>query len=280
MRFDILTIFPEFFDVPLKASILGRALEAGKIECHTHNIRDWTTDKHHCTDDAPYGGGGGMVMLAQPLLASIREVRAQVAAQVAAQAAQAEQDSGMERPPVIYMSPQGEVLNHKIVRELAALPAAILLCGTYEGLDERVAELEIDREISIGDYVLTGGELPALVLINAVARHIEGVLGNPASAPNDSFENGLLDFPHYTRPEIVEGLAAPPVLMSGHHANIVRWRREQSLLRTALRRPELLAGVDLSWQDQRFLFERGLADDPGPEPKKKRRRSTKKAEES
>ncbi len=261
MRFDILTIFPEFFDVPLKAGILGRALEAGKIECHAHNIRDWTTDKHHCTDDAPYGGGGGMVMLAQPLLSAIREVRARAA-----------EASGMMRPPVIYLSPQGEALNHRIVRELAALPAAILLCGTYEGVDERVVELEVDREISLGDYVLTGGELPALVLINAVARHIEGVLGNPDSAPNDSFENGLLDFPHYTRPEVVEGLAVPPVLMSGHHARIVHWRREMSLLRTARRRPELLAGVELAWADRRFLFEQGFLEDPGPDPKKKKRR--------
>jgi tRNA (guanine37-N1)-methyltransferase len=247
MRFDLLTIFPEFFEGPLNASILGRALKAGKIECQTHNIRDWTTDKHHCTDDAPYGGGGGMVMLAEPLLHAIRDVRARAAAA-----------TGESRPPLIHLSPQGEVLSRNLVRELAALPSLILLCGSYEGIDERVVELEVDREISIGDYVLTSGELPALVLLNAVVRHIEGVLGNPDSAPNDSFENGLLDFPHYTRPETFEGLAVPPVLLSGHHAKIVRWRREQSLLRTARRRPDLLAKVELSKQDKKFLKERGI----------------------
>lgn len=244
MRFDILTIFPEFFSVPLQTSILGRALKAGRIECHAHNIRDWTTDKHHCTDDAPYGGGGGMVMLAEPLLRAIRAVRARAA-----------EATGVARPTVVYMSPQGEPLNHRIVRELAESPSLILLCGTYEGVDERVIDLEVDREISIGDYVLTGGELAALVVINAVARQVEGVLGNPTSAPNDSFENGLLDFPHYTRPEVVEGLAVPPVLMSGHHANIVKWRRQQSLERTLRRRPDLLEHMELAKDDKKFLKE-------------------------
>ena len=173
MRFDLLTIFPEFFDVPLRSGIMGRAINSGCIVCRAHNIRDWTIDKHHCTDDAPYGGGGGMVMLAEPLLRCIRDVRRQAEA------------VGQERPPLIYLSPQGETLNHRLVRELAQLPGLLLLCGAYEGVDERVVELEVDREISLGDYVLTGGELPALVLINAVARHIEGVLGNPDSAPND-----------------------------------------------------------------------------------------------
>jgi tRNA (guanine37-N1)-methyltransferase len=247
MRFDVLTIFPEFFDAPIQSGVFGRALKAGKIGVHVHNIRDWTTDKHHCTDDAPYGGGGGMVMLAEPLLASIRDVRAQAA-----------EATGAPRPPLIYMSPQGETLSRDLVRELAEIPSFILLCGSYEGIDERVAQLEIDREISIGDYVLTGGELPALVIMNAVARHIEGVLGNPESAPNDSFENGLLDFPHYTRPEVIEGLAVPPVLLTGHHANIVRWRREQALERTARRRPDLLARVRLRKDDVKFLMDKGL----------------------
>ncbi|MCL5269461.1 MAG: tRNA (guanosine(37)-N1)-methyltransferase TrmD [bacterium] len=257
MRFDVLTIFPEFFEAPLRTSIIGRAMQAGKVECRTHNIRDWTAgDKHHCTDDAPYGGGGGMVMLAEPLLRAIRAVRGEAA-----------EASGAPRPPVIYLSPQGEILSQRIVCELAELPAVILLCGTYEGIDERVVDLEVDREISIGDYVLTSGEPAALVLINAVARRIEGVLGNPASAPNDSFEEGLLDFPHYTRPETVEGMAVPPVLLSGHHANIVRWRREQALERTARRRPDLLARVTLTRADRRFLAERGFpAPGPGPAP--------------
>ena len=247
MRFDVLTIFPEFFTAPIQTGVFGRALKAGKVDVQIHNIRDWTADKHHCTDDAPYGGGGGMVMLAEPLLTSLRDVRARAA-----------EASGAERPPVIYMSPQGETLNHELVRELAALPSLILLCGSYEGIDERVAGLEVDREISIGDYVLTGGELPALVIMNAVARHIEGVLGNPDSAPNDSFENGLLDFPHYTRPETIEGLSVPPVLLSGHHAKIVQWRREQSLERTALRRPELLLRSPLTRDDIKFLKQKKL----------------------
>ena len=247
MRFDILTIFPDFFDSPLRASLMGRALEAGRIQCQVHNIRDWTTDKHHCTDDSPYAGGGGMVMLAEPLLRAIRAVRGQVA-----------EATNVERPPVVYLSPQGEPLNNRLVAELAASPTLILLCGSYEGIDERVVDLEVDREISIGDYVLTGGEPAALVLINSVARQIEGFVGNPDSVPNDSFENGLLDFPHYTRPEVVEGLAAPPVLLSGHHANIVQWRRRQSLERTARRRPDLLARAPLTDEDRRWLAENGL----------------------
>lgn len=252
MRFDILTLFPEFFEVPLKTSILGRAMQSGRLEFHTHNIRDWTADKHHCADDSPYGGGGGMVMLAEPTLRAIRDVRGQAS----------EALGGGHRPPVIYMSPQGRPLDQKIVHELTVrleqCPGLILLCGSYEGIDERAIELEIDEEISIGDYVLTGGELPALVLINAVARHIDGVLGNPSSAVNDSFENGLLDYPHYTRPEVVEGLAVPPVLLSGHHANIEKWRRQRALERTARRRPDLLTRVSLSRDDIRFLREQSL----------------------
>lgn len=247
MRFDVLTIFPEFFDAPLQTGVFGRAMKAGKVGAHVHNIRDWTTDKHHCTDDAPYGGGGGMVMLAEPLLRCIRDVRGRAA-----------EASGAERPLVIYMSPQGETLNHRLVHELSTLPSIILLCGSYEGVDERALDLEVDRELSIGDYVLTGGELAALVVMNSVARHIEGVLGNPDSAPNDSFENGLLDFPHYTRPEIVEGLPVPPVLLSGHHARIEKWRREQSLERTARRRPDLLVRSPLTREDIKYLKTKGL----------------------
>lgn len=247
MRFDILTLFPDFFASPLRSSILGKAIETARIECHIHNIRDWTRDKHRCTDDAPYGGGGGMVMLAEPLLRSIRQVRAE-----------ASKAFGRERPPLIYLSPQGEPLTQDRVRELAGLPSLILLCGAYEGIDERVIELEVDREVSIGDYVLTGGEPAALVVLNAVARRIEGVLGNPASAPNDSFEQGRLDCPHYTRPEIVEGLGVPPVLLSGHHANIEAWRRRQALERTARRRPDLMVRIQLSGEDRAYLEHLGL----------------------
>jgi tRNA (guanine37-N1)-methyltransferase len=246
VRFDLLTIFPEFFEAPLRTSILGRALEAGRIDVRAHDIRAWATDKHHCTDDAPYGGGGGMVMLAEPLLAAIRAVRAESA------------EATGQQPRVIHLSPQGRVLTREVVAELAAGPPLVLVSSSYEGIDERVAELEIDEELSIGDYVLTGGELPALVVLNAVARRIPGVLGNPASAVNDSFENGLLDCPHYTRPETVEDMSVPPVLIGGHHANIERWRRDQSLERTARRRPDLLARAELSKDDLRFLRERGL----------------------
>lgn len=254
MRFDVITIFPEFLEQAWQTSILGRALTAGKIECQAHNLRDWTTDKHHCTDDAPYGGGGGMVMLADPLLRCIRDVRRQAAeALVTTAETTLSPDHPTPRVPVVYLSPQGEVLNHQLVHELSQAPGLILLCGNYEGIDERVAELEVDREISIGDYVLTGGELGALVIINAVARHIEGVLGNPTSAARDSFENGLLDFPHYTRPEVIEDLRVPEILLSGHHAKIEQWRREQSLRRTFLRRPDLLQNVTLSKADRKFL---------------------------
>lgn len=247
MRFDVITIFPEVLQPTLEASIMARAQAVGHIEVVAHNPRDWTTDKHRTMDDTPYGGGGGMVMRAEPLLACIREVRAGAA-----------QALGVERVPVIYMSPQGRTLDRDRVIELSELPGAVLLCGSYEGVDERVIEAEVDDEISIGDYVLTGGELAALIVMNAAMRHLEGVLGNEASAANDSFENGLLDFPHYTRPEVVEGRAAPGILLSGHHANIERWRRDQSLERTARRRPDLLAKAPLDKKDLKYLKEKGL----------------------
>lgn len=246
MRFDVLTIFPEFYESPLKASILGRALDAGQISCNIHNIRDWARGRHQCTDDTPYGGGGGMVMMAEPLLAAIRSVRAEAEAALGG------------RPPLVYLSPQGQPLDRNVVAELAALPGMILLSAAYEGIDERVVQLEVDREISIGDYVLTSGDPAALVVLNAVARRIEGVLGNPGSAPADSFEDGLLDFPHYTRPEAVEALAVPPILLSGHHGNVALWRRRQQLERTARRRPDLLARAPLSDADRKWLREQKL----------------------
>ncbi len=242
MRFDVLTIFPEFYESPLRASILGRAQAAGQIQCHVHNLRDWTTDRHHMIDDTPYGGGGGMVMLAEPLLRAIRDVRAR-----------ATDALGGARPPLIYLSPQGEMLSRDVAAELAALPGFILLAGAYEGIDERIVELEVDRELSIGDYVLTSGDPAALVVINSVARRLEGVLGNPDSVPHDSFEGDLLDFPHYSRPDAVEGLAVPPVLLSGHHAHVARWRRDRQLERTVRRRPDLLARARLDKHDLKFL---------------------------
>lgn len=246
MRFDILTLFPDVLAAPLAAGVVGRAIDAERLEVNVHNIRDWTTDKHNCADDAPYGGGGGMVLLADPALRAIRAVRAKAAHAVG------------EAPPVVHLSPQGELLDRALVSELAQRPGLILLCSSYEGVDERVIELEVDREVSIGDYVLTSGELPALVLLNAVARRVPGVLGNPASAANDSFENGLLDFPHYTRPEVVEGRPVPPVLLSGHHAEIDKWRRRRSLERTARRRPDLLGRAELTDEERAWLREQGL----------------------
>lgn len=243
MRFDVLTLFPEVFDSPLKATILGRAIEGGLIQVALHDIRDWATDKHRVVDDAPYGGGGGMVMKPEPVTAAVRAVRELAGAE-------------SEGVPVVHLSPQGELLRAPLVRELAALPGLILLCGSYEGIDERAIECVVDREISIGDYVLTGGELAALVLINAVARRVPGVLGNEASAPNDSFEAGLLDFPHYTRPAEFEGMAAPEILLGGHHAEIEKWRRRQALERTARRRPDLLEGAALSEEERRWIKRR------------------------
>jgi tRNA (guanine37-N1)-methyltransferase len=298
VRFDILTLFPEFFDGPLRTSLLGRARTAGLIDCHVHNIRDWATDKHHVTDDAPYGGGGGMVMLAEVLLKCVREVREQAAGEIKSEIRNPKsetssndrisetdnresQDRGPNSQPddsnpkstiphsafriphLIYLSPQGEPLTRRVVCELAEAPGLMLLCGAYEGIDERVAEMEVDREISIGDYVLTSGEPAALVLINAVARRLEGVVGNPESVPNDSFEGGVLDFPHYTRPETVEGRAVPPVLLSGHHAKIDEWRRRQQLERTARRRPDLLAGAELTEADREYLRGLGLWSESG-----------------
>ena len=222
----------------MKASIMARALETGAVETRFHQIRDWTHDKHNSVDDAPYGGGGGMIMKPGPVVEAIRAVKKGLS------------DSEGGKIPVIYMSPQGEVLDNKVADELAALPGMILLCGNYEGIDERAIELEVDREISIGDYVLTGGEYAALVLMNAVIRKVPGVLGNAASAPNDSFEQGLLDFPHYTRPEVFEGMNVPDVLLSGDHGKTNTWRREQSLARTAARRPDLIKSAELSQKER------------------------------
>lgn len=224
MRFDILTLFPAMFQGPLTESILKRAQQAGRIEIHLHDIRQWTTDRHRTADDTPYGGGAGMVMKAEPLAAAIRAVRA-----------------ADERPGVtILLTPDGELLTQQIVRELATLPRLLLVCGHYEGIDERVRETLIDRELSIGDYVLTGGELAAMVVVDAVARLVPGVIDSE-SIVEESHSDFLLEYPHYTRPAVWEGLAVPPVLLSGHHGEIARWRRAERLRRTLTRRPDLLA---------------------------------------
>lgn len=215
-------------DAVAQQGITSRALENGLFSLQTWNPRDYTTDKHRSVDDRPYGGGPGMVMLAEPLELTLKAARA------------AQQADGITRPKVIYLSPQGRCLNHAVVMELAAEPGLILLAGRYEGVDERLLQREVDEELSIGDYVLSGGELAAMVVIDALVRQLPGALGDADSAVEDSFVNGLLDYPHYTRPEVYAGLPVPPVLLSGHHEEIRKWRLQQALARTWARRPELL----------------------------------------
>ena len=235
MRIDLLTLFPEFFLSPLNQSMLRRAQMLGKVEYRVLNLRDFTTDRHQVTDDRPFGGGPGMVMKPEPLVAAIRRVR------------QEDPDTR-----VILLAPAGRLFDQDMAVELAQVPAVLLICGHYEGVDERVRHF-IDDEISIGDYVLTGGEIPALVVVDAVTRLIPGVLGNEAATAEESFQTGLLEYPHYTRPREFEGHPVPEVLLSGDHARIARWRREQALRRTRALRPELLEKATLSSEDQEFL---------------------------
>lgn len=226
MQFDILTVFTEYFDV-LKCSLLGRAIEEGRFSVRIVNIRDYSLDKHKRTDDAPYGGGAGMVMTPDPIVRAIED---------------ADPNHDAWR---IYLSPRGAALNQRKVESLAKRERILLLCGDYEGIDERVIDLCIDEELSIGDYVLTGGELPALVLVNSVARYIDGVLGSSASTEEESFSDGLLEYPQYTRPEVYRGLRVPDVLIGGNHSDIQKWRKEKSLEITMQRRPDLLAKVNV-----------------------------------
>ncbi|MGH2609914.1 MAG: tRNA (guanosine(37)-N1)-methyltransferase TrmD, partial [Tepidiformaceae bacterium] len=224
MRVDVLTLFPDAFHGPLDVSIIKRAREAGLLDLHLHDIREHATDKHRTADDYPFGGGQGMVMRVDVLVPALEHVQS------------------LAEPPgyVIYLSPQGELLNDRLVRELAEHPRLVLVAGRYEGVDERFVEHCVDREVSIGDYILTGGELPAMVLIDAVARHIPGALGDEASPEEESFVDGLLEHPQYTRPAEYRGWTAPDVLLSGHHANIEKWKQEQRVARTWARRPDLL----------------------------------------
>ena len=236
MKFDVFTLFPEVIQPYLESSILLRARENNLLTVHLHNIRDWTCDRHHVTDDAPYGGGGGMVMKVEPIFTAVESV--------------------LGSPPVcpvIYLSPQGRPFTTTIARELATQPHLALICGRYEGVDERVIEHLVSDQISIGDYVLTGGELPAMVVIDAVSRFIPGVLGDPDGAEDDSFGNGLLEYPHYTRPEEFRGWRVPQELLTGNHALIARWRRIQSLYRTWKYRPDLLRGKELTAEDRDLL---------------------------
>jgi tRNA (guanine37-N1)-methyltransferase len=241
MEFDVFTLLPEVFPPYLESSILQRASQHGLIEVRIHNIRDWAKDRHHVTDDEPYGGGGGMVMKVEPVFAAVESVLGPLA----------HRDAG--GCPVILLTPQGRVFNQSVAMELVQYPRLALICGRYEGVDERIREYLVTDQISIGDYVLTGGELPALVLIDAVSRLLPGVLGDPNGPFDDSHATGLLEYPHYTRPSEYRGWGVPDVLVSGNHARINRWRREQSLRRTLQHRPDLLEKADLEDSDRTFL---------------------------
>lgn len=237
MRFDVVTIFPEMVRAVAEYGVTGRAIKAGRVDLAVWNPRDYTHDVHRTVDDRPYGGGPGMVMKAEPMRAAIAAARA-----VAEPGTKA-----------VYLSPQGRQLEQQAVRGMARAPGLILVSGRYEGIDERIIDLDIDEEWSIGDYVLSGGELAALVVVDAVTRLLPGVLGHEQSAEQDSYTDGLLDCPHYTRPERFEGLAVPEVLMSGDHAAIRRWRLQQSLGRTRERRPDLIEDRELSGEESELL---------------------------
>jgi tRNA (guanine37-N1)-methyltransferase len=236
LRFSVFTLFPEVIEPYLQTSILQRAIQRGLVAVDTYNIRDWAPDRHHVTDEEPYGGGGGMVMKPGPVFAAVESVLG------------APPDA-----PVILLTPQGRRFDQAIAQELAGERRLALICGRYEGVDERVRQHLVTGELSIGDYVLTGGELPALTVIDAVTRLLPGSLGDPEGAQDDSYASGLLEYPHYTRPAEFRGWRVPEVLLSGDHARIARWRREQALLRTWQRRPDLLERAQLTDADREFL---------------------------
>ena len=248
MRFEVVTLFPELVSAVAATGVFGRAVESGLVAIGTENPRDYARDVHRTVDDRPYGGGPGMVMKVEPLREAIRAARARLP----------------EGSACVVMSAQGRPLDRALAEELGARPGLLLVAGRYEGLDERVVEMEADMEVSIGDYVLSGGELPAMVLADAVARRLPGVLGDAESAVQDSFEEGLLDCPHYTRPEVVEDRRVPAVLLSGDHGAIRRWRLKQSLGRTWERRPDLLAELELD-DERRALLDEYIAERMGGE---------------
>ena len=237
MNYHVLTLFPEMIEQGLHTSIIGRAMEKGLLSLDAVNIRDFSTDKHKRVDDYIYGGGAGLLIQAEPVYQAYLSVKEKIG----------------KAPRVIYMTPQGQVFHQNLAEELAQEEDLVFLCGHYEGIDERVLEEIVTDNVSIGDYVLTGGELPAMVMIDAISRHVPGVLNNEDSAGEDSFSNQLLEYPQYSRPEVWHDKQVPPVLLSGHHGKVDAWRREQSLLRTFQRRPELLEQADLSEQDWKFL---------------------------
>ncbi|BFH14872.1 tRNA (guanosine(37)-N1)-methyltransferase TrmD [Paenibacillus melissococcoides] len=273
MRIDVLTIFPEMCEGVFRSSILGKAQEKGLVTLHAVNFRDYSGNKHQTVDDYPYGGGGGMVLKPEPIFAAVEAVIAQAEqARLPKEGEAPEADDShvpnvrsdsdgpngpnrpeRKRPRVILMCPQGEPFTQAKAEELAQESHLILICGHYEGYDERIREHLVTDELSIGDYVLTGGELPAMVVTDSVVRLLPGVLGNESSAVTDSFSTGLLEYPHYTRPADFRGWTVPDVLLSGHHANVEQWRKEQSLRRTVERRPDLLESIELGEADQKLL---------------------------
>lgn len=236
MRIDIITLFPEMFRGPFDESIIRRAIDGGLVRIDLHNLRQYGLGRHRVVDDYPHGGGAGMVLMAEPLFAAVEDVRGED-----------------EKAPVILLTPQGRLFNQTVAGELAAHPRLIIICGHYEGVDERVREHLATDEISIGDYVLTGGELAAMVVTDAVVRRLPGVLGSEESAQEDSHEDGLLEYPQYTRPQDFRGWEVPPVLLSGNHAEIARWRREQAIRRTMERRPDLIEKALLSEEERRMV---------------------------
>lgn len=240
MRIDVFTLFPQVFSPYLQTSILQRAQQRSLAQIYLHNIRDWTSDRHHVTDDEPYGGGGGMIMKPEPIFAAVEGVL-----------------GSPPGCPVILLTPQGRLFNQQMALELSNQAHLALLCGRYEGVDERVRQHLVTDEISIGDYVLTGGELPALVVIDAIIRLLPRALGDPEAFWDDSHASGLLEYPHYTRPAEFRGWRVPDVLLSGDHARLARWRHQQALLRTWQRRPDLLAKATLSEEDRQFLAQLG-----------------------
>jgi tRNA (guanine37-N1)-methyltransferase len=240
MRIDILTLFPQVFEGFLGSTIIGRARERRLVDIRLHNIRHYARDKHRTVDDYPYGGGAGMVLKPEPIFEAVETIKSEL---------------GLSSVPVILLSPQGRLFNQEIARQLAGYESIILICGRYEGVDERVAEHLATDEISIGDYLLSGGEVAAMAVVDAVVRLLPGVLGSEESLEEDSLIKGLLEYPQYTRPAVFRGWAVPSVLLSGDHAAIARWRREQSLIRTAKRRPDLLRKISLSEEDKKLLNE-------------------------
>ena len=251
MQFEVFTLLPEVFPPYLESSILQRARQRGLIDVRVHNIRDYTHDRHHTTDDTPYGGGGGMVMKPEPVFEAVESVLGLVSEQI-------------PPVPIVLLTPQGRVFTQRVAEELSRQERIALLCGRYEGVDERIRQHLVTDEISVGDYVLTGGELPALLLIDAVSRLIPGVLGDPTGAEDDSHCMGLLEYPHYTRPPEFRGWKVPEVLLSGDHAKIEQWRREQALQRTFDKRPDMIDKAELSDAEKKFVERLRKEENPPP----------------